>query len=253
MGFNSPHYVGNTWPVMRVVITETQGSSAVETWAWALRLAVEVMLERVSSSAFGCCGGVKTRASNSVFSHCRDIRRVPQASRLRCGLQTLCLSTEVVLRCGLRTLRLGIRGMLGNRIQIPRLGIARVALISLALWILFYYLMTYFQQFLDSLQNPLQSFQSSTVDWDGFRNTLDFFVGRNLSRLDWQSSKIPGAWSCLDLGLRECTAKLFEATGDDHRECRNTESRPHRCSELVVSVMLNQENLLTAFVSVLLN
>ena len=27
--------------------------------------------------------------------------------------------------------------------------------------------------FFDSLQNPLQSFQYSVVDWDGFRNTLD--------------------------------------------------------------------------------
>jgi len=38
-----------TWaildPVMMVVITETQGSSPVETQAWALRLAVKVTLD----------------------------------------------------------------------------------------------------------------------------------------------------------------------------------------------------------------
>jgi len=30
-----------------------------------------------------------------------------------------------------------------------------------------------FSDFLDSLQNPLQSFRYSAVNWDGFRNTLD--------------------------------------------------------------------------------
>ena len=57
-----------TWntldPVMRVVITETQGF-------------------------------------NSTFSHQGDAERGLRASRLRCGLQAVCLSTEVVLRRGL--------------------------------------------------------------------------------------------------------------------------------------------------------
>jgi len=45
MGVYSPHYMGSTWPGKGVVITETQGSSPVETQAWALRLAVEVTLD----------------------------------------------------------------------------------------------------------------------------------------------------------------------------------------------------------------
>ena len=101
--------------------------------------------------------------------------------------------------------------------------------------------MTCLQWFLDNLQNPLQSFWNFAVDWNGFRNTLDFSLDNGLSRLYWQSSKIPWAWSCLDPSLHECTVKLFEATKDDHRECLDTHYIPHRCSELVVGVLLNWE------------
>ena len=52
-----------------------------------------------------------------------------------------------------------------------------------------------------------------------------------------------GARSCLDFGLRECTVKLFEATNDDHHECLDMQSKPHRYSELVVGVLLNREKL----------
>ena len=89
------------------------------------------------------------------------------------------------------------------------------------------------------------------VDWEGFQNTLDFSFGSKLSRLGWQSLEIPSAQSCLNLGLRECTVKLFEATRDDRRECLDTQSRPPRCSELVVGVLLKREKMPTAFASVL--
>jgi len=80
---------------------------------------------------------------------------------------------------------------------------------------------------------------------------LDFSFTSNLSRLNWQSSEIPWVRSCLDFDLRECTVKLFEATRDDRRECPDTQSRPHRYSELVVVVLLNREKSPTAFTSVL--
>jgi len=83
------------------------------------------------SSAFGRRGGVETRASNSVFPHWCDIRHVPQASRLRRGIQALCLSTKVVLRRGLQALHLNIGRMLGRRLRALRFGITRVTLISL--------------------------------------------------------------------------------------------------------------------------
>jgi len=110
--------------------------------------------------------------------------------------------------------------------------------------------MTCFQWFLDSLQNPVQ-FWNSMVNWDGFRNTLDFSFGSKLSRLDWQSPEIPWTRSCLDFGLREYTIKFFEATRDNRRECPDMQSRPHWYSELVVSVLLNRDKSPTAFASVL--
>ena len=57
----------------------------------------------------------------------------------------------------------------------------------------------------------------------------------------------------LDLSIRECTVKLFEAIRDDRRECLDMQSMPHRYSELVVSVLLNREKTPTDFASVLLN
>jgi len=44
-GVNSPHYVAVLDPIMGIVITEMQGSFAVETRAWALRFAIEMMLD----------------------------------------------------------------------------------------------------------------------------------------------------------------------------------------------------------------
>ena len=55
----------------------------------------------------------------------------------------------------------------------------------------------------------------------------------------------------MDFGLRECTVKIFETTRDDRREYLDMQFRPHRYSELVVSVLLNQEKSPTSFASVL--
>jgi len=54
-------------------------------------------------------------------------------------------------------------------------------------------------------------------------------------------------------GLRECTVKPFEVTRGDHHECLDTQSKPHRYSELVVGVLLNQKKSPITFVSVQLN
>ena len=75
---------------------------------------------------------VLKREPQTLFSQWRDIRRVPRVSRLRHGLQALCLSTEVVLRRGRRALRLGIAAMLRRGLRPLRLGFARVVLISRA-------------------------------------------------------------------------------------------------------------------------
>jgi len=150
-----------------------------------------------------------TRASSRAFWHWSGAGRRPRASRF---------GTGVVLDAGLE----------------PHV------LISLASEVWTMHWMTCLQWYLDSLQNLLQSFWNSAVDWDDFRNTLDFSLGNGLSRLDWQSSEIPWAWSCLDPSLREYTVKLFEATRDDRREYLDAQSRPHRCSELVVGILSNR-------------
>jgi len=167
-------------------------------------------------------------------------------------LQALCLSTEVVLRRGLWALRLGIAVVLRRRLWACVVPLHEWLWLALRLKHGLCYLMTYLQWFLNSLQNPLQKFWNSAVDWDRFQNTLDFSFGNKIWRLDWQSFEIPWAGSCLDFDLRQCTVKLFEATRYDCRECLDTQSRPHRYSELVVSVLLNWERLPTAFTSVLL-
>ena len=59
---------------MRVVITEAQGSSVVETWAWAICLAIEVMLD----------GGLELRIWGAMMM----LKREPQ---------TLCFLIDVIL------------------------------------------------------------------------------------------------------------------------------------------------------------
>jgi len=109
MGVNSPHYVGNTWP-------DNGGSynwDAGHFSSWNIGL-------------------------SSVFSHWGNVGHEFWASRLRRGLQVVCLSTEVVLRRWLWALRLGIVMVLRRGLRALRLDFARVALISLAseAWIL---------------------------------------------------------------------------------------------------------------------
>ena len=170
MGVNSPHYMGSPWP-------SNEGSY---NWDAELPSSWNVDLNSVFSRRdnagreswalrFGHCGGVKTRASDSVFPYWHGIRSVPWASRLRHGLQALTWVSsfvpehKVVLRHGLWALRLAIAVVL-------RFGLwaLRFALYEW-LWLASYlkhelcYLITCLQWFLDSLQNPLQSFRNSAV------------------------------------------------------------------------------------------
>ena len=80
-----------------------------------------------------------------------------------------------------------------------------------------------FSDFLDSLQNPLQSFRHSAVKWDGFRNTLDF---SRVRLYDW-TINAPGL-ILSGVGLCECTVELFEAPRVDHVECLDAQSKPLR-------------------------
>ena len=77
-----------------------------------------------------------------------------------------------------------------------------------------------FGHFLDSLQNPLQSFRYSAVKWDGFRNTLDF---SRIRLYDW-TINAPGL-ILSGVGLCECTVELFEAIRVDRVECLDTQSK----------------------------
>jgi len=132
MGIKSPPYVGSTWPsnggsynwdVGLFSSWNTCLSSAFSHWgnakceSWAPR--------------FGSRGGIETRASDFVFPHWRGFRRALWASRLRRGLQALCLSTEVVLRRGLWALLLDITVVLRRGLWALRFAFAQVALISL--------------------------------------------------------------------------------------------------------------------------
>ena len=122
MGVNSPHYVGSTWPCNNGSYKWDAGllyswnaglSSAFSHWgnagceSWAPRLGVAVVLKR-------------------------ELQTLYRASRVRRGLQSLCLSTEVVLRCEFWFLCLGIAVVSRYGLRALRLGSARVALISLA-------------------------------------------------------------------------------------------------------------------------
>ena len=172
MGVYSPLYVGSTWP--------SNGGS----YNWDAGL--------FSSWNAGL---------SSAFSRWGNAGRGSRASRLRRGLQAVCLSTEVVLRRRPWALRLGIAVVLRHGLRAPRLNFTWVALLASQLKHEFYYLMTYLQWILDSLQNPLQSFQNSTVDWDGFRNTLDFSSSSNALKTgltifrDILSLTLSGFWS----------------------------------------------------------
>jgi len=127
-----------TWavidPVIRVVITETQGSSVVETrasslafsrWgnAWASHL-VEMWASSFAWSFMWDAG----------FGPCVLVITVKQRRKFRASR----LGTAVMLRRGFQAPRLGTAVMLRRDFQALRLGTALVAIISLApeIWIL---------------------------------------------------------------------------------------------------------------------
>ena len=93
---------------------------------------------------------------------------------LRRGFRPSRLGAAVMLRREFRPSRLGAAVMLRCGFRPSRLDAAVIAMISSAsgVWTLLFDDLS-FSDFLDSLQNPLQSFRHSSVKWDGFRNTLD--------------------------------------------------------------------------------
>jgi len=120
-------------PVMRAVITKTQSFSVVRTRALSLafwmptpnlvRRGFELCQTRASCSASWDCGDVKTRASN-LASWCYSDSRTQIKSRI--------LIITVRLGCGLRPSRLGTVLLLRHGLHALRLGITRVAIISLS-------------------------------------------------------------------------------------------------------------------------
>jgi len=132
-------------PVMRAVITQMQGFSAVKMQA---------------SSAFwhynvvGC-----------------QLRTLPDA-----GFKLCVLVLQWHWDAGFKLCVLAIETRASSSASWP---LHEWLWLALRLKYRLYFLMTYPQWFLDSLQNPLQSFQNSAVDWDGFQNTLDFSSSSN--------------------------------------------------------------------------
>ena len=80
------------------------------------------------------------------------------------------------------------------------------------------------QYFFDSLQNPLQSFRNTVVDWKiskYFRHHVDL----GFHDWYWQSLEMIWVWFCLDSGFHECTAELLEASWEDRHNYLETHSR----------------------------
>ena len=122
------------------------------------------------------CSDVKTRTSTLAF--------LVSAVMLRCSLQALCLS-----HCSNDKTRAW------SSASWPLHEWLWLALrLKYRLW----FLMTCPQWFLDSLQNPLQSFQNSAVDWDRFWNTLDFSFNSNAFK-----TGLTIFWDILSLTLSE--------------------------------------------------
>jgi len=124
---------------MGVVITKTQGSSPVGTRAWALRLAVKVILDTGLELRILDIAVVLKREPltlcfliNVVLDARLELYVWNEGFKLWCELQALCLSTEVVLRRGLWALRLGIAMVLRRGLRGLRFAFVRVTLISLA-------------------------------------------------------------------------------------------------------------------------
>ena len=139
MGVNSSHYMSNTWPSNGGSYNWDEGllcswnaglSPAFSRWgnarrgSWAPR--------------FGRRGGVKMRASDSVFPHWRSIRRAPQALRLQRGLQTLTQASSFIPEhwsdTEMRVLSSASWHCSGveTRLRALRFAFARVVLICLA-------------------------------------------------------------------------------------------------------------------------
>jgi len=143
---------------MRAVITETQGSVAVEMRAWALRLAIEMVLD----------AGLEPRVWTLKLRLQSPVTRWYDTG---CEPQTLRLAIVRMLRRGLWARRLAIAETqtLSSASWLlqwcwdaslePRVWpLHKMILISHAFEVWILYLTTYLQWFLDSLQAPKWNF-----------------------------------------------------------------------------------------------
>ena len=140
------------------------------------------------------------------------------------------------------TSRFDIGMTLRRRFRASRLDITSMIFISLAseVWTLLFddLSLVIFRQ---SIKLPPKF--SKLCSWLGrISRHFRLSIWKQALKTGWQSSEIFWAQSYLDLDLRECTVKLFEATRDDHHECLDTHFRPPRCFELVFGVLLNRGN-----------
>ena len=126
-----------TWavldPVMKVVITEMQGSSPVKMRVWALRLAVKVTLDV----------GFELHVWDVGFKLCAWALKWYWDA----GFELCILALQWCWDAGFEPCVLALHEWLWLTSYLKHE---------------FCYLMTYFQWFLDSLQNPLKSFGNST-------------------------------------------------------------------------------------------
>ena len=160
MGINSLITWAVIDPVMRVVITEMQGSSAVET--------------RAATLAFSCWGNAWVSFAfgwNVSFKFCVKfyVRRGLRALRLgHCGeaemqVSTLASGAAVMLRRGFQALRLGHHSDVETRVWTL---VSWCCVSGLRLESRLCFLMTCPQWFLNSLQSSLWLFSRSTKSTD---------------------------------------------------------------------------------------
>jgi len=166
---------------MRVVITETQGSSPVGTWVWALHLAIEVTLD----AGLKLCIWVPRWCWNASFKLCVELLVWDAGLKLYVWVPQWCWKASFKLcvdlcvwdaRFKLYVWVLKWYWDVGFELCVLALQWCWDAgfepcILPLHEWLWLasrlkhglYYLMTYLQWFLDSLENPLQSFWNSMV------------------------------------------------------------------------------------------
>ena len=159
---------------------------------------------------------------------------------LRCGFQALHLGTAVILRRGFQALRLGYCSNVEIQVSTFTSWCSASGYDEPCIWNLdsaFWWLVL--SDFWTVCRTPPKF--SMFRGWLGrISKYFGLWLNSYFSWLDWQLFEILWAWSCLECDLCECTIKPFEAARNDHGECLDTQSRPPRCPELVVGVLLNR-------------